>query len=135
MKVEILTYCDFAAIYGLSLCITGATDFIFGKEFPLIVPSSCVIWKVRLEADDEGEHFVQARICDLDLKVIFESQISKMPVQFKKEPELESKFRIRRYLLHNLKIPKPGEYNVELLFDNKQLAFRSIFAGFPNVKP
>ena len=134
MEVDIFTYCDFAKTYFNKLCITGAHDTIWAKQFPAKIPLGYVALKFRVSRSDEGVRLIQIQIVDLDGKALFKSRLAKLPVQFSNEYQDTNNIRIIIFPVQNLQIPKIGEYSLEFIVDGKQVSAIPIFANFPITK-
>jgi hypothetical protein len=137
MEIDIFTYCDFAKSYGNKLCITGAHDTIWAKEFPAKISLGFVAVKFRVNRSEEGNYLMKIQIIDLDGKTVFKSQVVKWLIKFSNEYQGQPNISILIFPVQNLQIPKVGEYSLEFLVDGKQIAAVPLFANFPlpNPKP
>jgi hypothetical protein len=114
MKISIFTYCDFASFYGGKLCIMGATDQIGVPNLPA-AKSGFIVARIHFERGDEGSHTFTSAITDADGKPIVKAESKPMTVtKFQDDPQKnEMKFHCK-FDLVRFKIPKYGEYTLEL---------------------
>jgi hypothetical protein len=124
MKVQIFTYCDFAAFYNGKLCITGACDQLFVPKTPAVVPLGYIVLKLGMEPADEGVHLLQTSIIDADGRQIAGPPPFKMAVKFDKLSvgNYEQKTQYQINMITNFLVPKYGEYSLELADGGNQMA-------------
>lgn len=129
MKVQIFTYCDFAAYYAGKLCITGACDAICLAKTPATIAIGFIILKLGIEPADEGDHLLKISLIDADGKPIAAPPPSRVSVKFDRQSvgKHEQKSHIQISLLSNILIPRHGEYSLEACADATPLASTPFF--------
>jgi Family of unknown function (DUF6941) len=126
MKVEIFTLCDAATTdAGGKLNILGSFDRLNAKEAPVTHPQCALAIKVRYERLEEGQKRVRISFVDSDGKAIMPTLDTATQVQF---PPGESSITSCLVLvLQQLKLPRFGEYSIDLAVDDRHEASIPLF--------
>ena len=120
MKLEIFTFCDFANVYGGALCITGIADAICAPQAPLKIPRFCIVYRIRFEASEEGEHNINISIMDEDGSPIIPAFQKPIGAQIPKD--LNTGANIGMANFNGVIFPKFGEYSLDLIVDGNLLS-------------
>jgi len=128
MKVEIFTLCDAATTdAGGKLNILGSFDRLGAKEAPVTHPQCALAIKLRFERLEEGPKRIRISFVDSDGKSIMPTLDTTSTVQF---PSGESSMTACLVLvLQQLKLPKFGEYSIDLAVDDRHEASIPLFVG------
>ncbi|MEJ0089214.1 MAG: hypothetical protein WDM80_19195 [Limisphaerales bacterium] len=126
MKVEIFTFCDYAAEYGDKLCIIGICEVFFARRFPISIPSHFLAYKLRLGQNHAGSIHLTFRIDDdagenLKLITLDVEEPPKLP-GFGYEPIIGAVW------LDFLTLPRAGGHSASLLYGGKTVASIPILA-------
>jgi hypothetical protein len=126
VTTEILTLC-FAARPGLQgeLNILGATDMIIVPQFPIAI--SChLVAKLRFQKIEEGLKEIKLSIIDSDGKELQPTpQSQQVPIQIPAGASSASAAIVVG--IPSLQIPKPGEYEIGLAVNGRQVMTVPIF--------
>lgn len=118
MKLEIFSLCDAAtADQSGKLNLLGAFDSLFAQQLPITHPACAIALRVRFEAAEEGAHSLEIRLSDSDGKPLM--QPIKADIQIPSNPDPRSLARNFVLNFQQLKLPKFGEYAIDLLMDGK----------------
>lgn len=123
MDFQVAVLCDYAADYQGKLCIQGAFDTLFTRQFPVVHPSCALALRVCLAAGDEGAHKLGITIVDEDGVAL---DAERMPITGDLTvglPEGASFFT--RNLIMNfqgLQFQKEGVYSVDITIDGETVA-------------
>jgi hypothetical protein len=126
MKVEIFTFCDYAAKYGDKLCVIGICEVFFFKHFPATIESHFLAYKVRLAANHAGPVILTFRIDDSEgenLK-LFRLEMPQPP----KLHGLGFEPIIGSVWLDFLTLPQSGLHSASLFYEGKTVASIPILA-------
>jgi len=128
MKVEIFTLCDAATTdAGGKLNILGSFDRLAAKEAPVTHPQCALAIKLRFERLEEGQRRIRISFVDSDGTSIMPTLDTNARVQF---PSGESTITTCLVLvLQQLKLPKFGEYSIDLAVDERHEASIPLFVG------
>lgn len=128
MKVEIFTLCDAATTdAGGKLNILGSFDRLMAKEAPVTHPQCALAIKLRFERLEEGQRRIRISFVDSDGTSIMPTLDTNARVQF---PSGESTVTTCLVLvLQQLKLPKFGEYSIDLAVDERHEASIPLFVG------
>lgn len=117
MKIDILTFCDFASFYGGKLCIMGASDMIGVRSIPSRAGGFIVI-KLQIHHQDVGSHIITASIMDADGKSLVSAKSDLKVDKFEDAPnkdELKThfclhavQFQIQRFGSHSIEVSVDG---------------------------
>ena len=108
MDTQVSVLCDYAADYQGKLCVQGAFDTLFARQFPVVHPSCALALRLCLVPEDAGEHKLGISIVG-DLKVGL--------------PEGTS-FLTRNLIMNfqGLRFEKTGTYSVDVTLDGELLS-------------
>ena len=128
MKVEIFTLCDAATTdAGGKLNILGSFDRLAAKEAPVTHPQCALAIKLRFERLEEGQRRIRISFVDSDGTSIMPTLDTNARVQF---PSGESTITTCLVLvLQQLKLPKFGEYSIDLAVDERHEASIPLFVA------
>jgi hypothetical protein len=126
MKVEIFTLCDAATTdAGGKLNILGSFDRLGAKEAPVTHPQCALAIKLRYEKIEEGQKRIRISLVDSDGKSIMPTLDANTPVHF---PPGETSITSSLVLvIQQLKLPKFGEYSIDLAIDYRHEASIPLF--------
>jgi hypothetical protein len=127
MKIDILTFCDFASLYGGKLCIVGASDMIGVRGIPSRAGGFIVI-KLQIHHDDVGNHIITASIIDADGKALVNVKSDIKVDKFEADP---NKHQLKtHFCLHavQFQIQKFGSHSIEVSVDGNSV--HSVPIGF-----
>lgn len=120
MDVQTALLCDSAADYGGKLCVLGAFDTIWARQFPAVHPFCSVAIRVVFRDMDAGKHQMKIQMIDDDghnLVPPIEGDIDiRLP---------DNVFFLSQNFVLNLqqfKIEKPGQYSVDVTIDEEIIA-------------
>lgn len=134
MTTEMLTLC-FAARPSPNgeLNILGATDIIFVPQFPVAVSCSLVA-KLRFRKIEEGVKEILFSIIDSDGKPV---QPAPPPQQMNIQipPGASSASAAIVVAIHNLQIPRAGEYEIGLAVNGRLEMTVPVFVRLPPTQP
>lgn len=122
MEVLSAVLCDSAADYNGKLCILGAFDTIWARQYPAVHPHCAIALRLLFRDTDEGKHRLSISLIDSDGKNLFQ----KGPVidlEIRQVPE-ESFFLSRNIVinLQGLSLPKIGLYSIDVVMDDRIIA-------------
>ncbi|MFL6590183.1 MAG: DUF6941 family protein [Chthoniobacterales bacterium] len=119
MQLEIFTLCDAATEHAGKLNIIGTFDSLRAFEAPVAHPQCAIAGRLRFEQIEEGEHRVTLAFADEDGNIVMPKFDSALTVQFAAgQRTVTSHFVI---LIQQLRLPKFGEYTIDLAIDGRQL--------------
>ena len=123
MNIQAAVLCDYAADYQGKLCIQGAFDTLYARQFPVIHPACALALRLCFEGEDSGDHKLGISITDEDGVAL---DPERMPIVGDLKialPEGVSFFT--RNLIMNfqgLKFEKDGVYSVDVTLDGELVA-------------
>ena len=128
MKVEIFTLCDAATNdSGGKLNILGSFDRLMAMEAPVTHPQCAVAIKLRFEPVEEGQKRIRISFVDSDGTSVMPTLNANSAVKF---PQGESTMTACIVLvIQQLKLPKFGEYSIDLAVDDRHEASIPLFVG------
>lgn len=132
MKIEVFTLCDAAtADNSGKLNLLGAFDTLFATVEPIVHPSCAVALRMRFEPGDEGTHPIELRLLDGDGKALLPPMKASVTVG----PASEIRTASRNFVLNfqQLRLPKFGEYRIDLFYKNQPAGWIPIYALSPKV--
>jgi hypothetical protein len=125
MKVQLFTFCDAATEWFGKLNIVGTFDTIFAPKIPTIHPACTVVSSIRFEAIEEGVHRIKFRFGDEDGREIIPAPEMQINVTV---PLGMPYVTVNQILnIQQLKLPRFGEYSVDLAVDGSQEGSLSLF--------
>lgn len=120
MDTQVAVLCDYAADYQGKLCLQGAFDTLFTRQFPVVHPSCALALRVCLTPEDAGNHKLGISIVDEDGVALDKER---MPIEGDLNVELPegSSFLTRNLIMNfqGLQFAKAGTYSVDLTFDGE----------------
>src|SRR5260370_38963087 len=120
MKIDILTFCDFASFYGGKLCIGGASDMIGVHGIPARAGGFIVI-KMQVHHEDVGNHIITTSIIDADGKALVNVKSDFEVDKFEADP---NKHQLKtHFCLHavQFQIQKFGSHSIEVSVDGSSV--------------
>ena len=120
MDIQVAVLCDYAADYQGKLCVQGAFDTLFARQFPVVHPACALALRICLTPEDAGDHKLGISIVDED-----ETPLDKdrMPIVGDLHVALpEGASFLTRNLIMNfqgLKFEKAGTYTVDITLDGE----------------
>jgi len=121
MQILLASLCDFAADYHGKLCVSGAFDSIFSRQFPAAHPQCSVAVRIMVTEADVGSHTLQIRFINPDGKsLVPEEQSPNIQFQVKRLPE-NSFFFSQNFVCNfqRLPLPAPGQYEIRVMIDSE----------------
>ena len=115
MTIELFCVCDAATESGGKLNILGAFDRIWSSEAPVQITQCAVVARVRFARGEAGTHQLRITLSDDDGVLVVPSLDSKIELRFG-EGELTMPMNLV-VLLPQLKLPRFGDYTVDLALD------------------
>lgn len=120
MDIQVASLCDYAADYQGKLCIQGAFDTLFARQFPVVHPMCSLALRVCLTPEDAGDHKLGISIVDEDGVAL---DPERMPITGDLKVALpEGAAFFTRNLIMNfqgLKFEKTGNYSVDITLDEE----------------
>jgi hypothetical protein len=121
MKVEIFTLCDAATTDASGkLNILGSFDRLNAKQAPVTHPQCALAIKLRFERLEEGTKSIRVGFVDADGGEVMPTLNAATQVQF--GPNDSSATASLVLVIQQLKLPKFGEYSIDLAVDGDQKA-------------
>ena len=123
MDIQVAVLCDYAADYQGKLCVQGAFDTLFARQFPVIHPACALALRLCMLPEDKGDHKLGISITDEDGVAL---DPERMPIVGDLKialPEGVSFFT--RNLIMNfqgLKFEKSGNYSVDITLDGELIS-------------
>src|SRR5439155_10353335 len=118
MKVEIFTLCDAATIdAGGKLNILGAFDRLNAKEAPVMHPQCALAIKLRFERVEEGQRRIRIAFVDSDGTSVLTLDATTQ-VRFVTEDSTATASLALG--IQQLKLPRFGEYAIDLAVDDRR---------------
>lgn len=118
MDIQVAVLCDYAADYQGKLCIQGAFDTLFARQFPVVHPACALALRLCLTPEDAGDHKLGISIVDEDGVAL---DPERMPIVGDLHVALpEGAAFLTRNLIMNfqgLKFEKTGNYSVDITLD------------------
>ncbi len=120
MDIQVAVLCDYAADYQGKLCVQGAFDTLFARQFPVVHPACALALRLCLTPEDAGDHKLGISIVDEDGVAL---DPERMPIIGDLHVALpEGAAFLTRNLIMNfqgLKFEKSGTYSVDLTLDGE----------------
>ena len=120
MKIEIFALCDAATDSFGKLNILGTFETIYAASAPVEHPACAVALRLRFERIERGEHTIQLNVIDADGNLMLPAVKANARVQFPDKLNSHATNLILNF--QRLKLPKFGEYSIDLALDNRQEA-------------
>ncbi len=125
MNIEVFALCDAATDERGKLNILGAFDTIWSKQVPLQYPQCSIALRIRFTAIERGQHKVAVNFVDLDGKPLIPS--AKGPVNINFPDEQRSGAANLILNIQQMKIPRFGNYSIDLAIDGRNEASLPLF--------
>ena len=123
MDTQVAVLCDYAADYQGKLCVQGAFDTLFARQFPVVHPACALALRLCLVPEDIGDHNLGISIVDEDGVAL---DPERMPIVGDLKVALpEGTSFFTRNLIMNfqgLKFEKAGTYSVDLTLDGELIS-------------
>ncbi len=123
MDTQVSVLCDYAADYQGKLCIQGAFDTLFARQFPVVHPACSLAIRLCMTPEDAGEHKLSLTIVD-ENGVALDKE--RMPITGELRVSLpEGTSFLTRNLIMNfqgLQFQKTGVYSVDFSIDGEILS-------------
>ena len=123
MDIQVAVLCDYAADYQGKLCVQGAFDTLFARQFPVVHPACALALRLCLVPEDIGDHKLGISIVD-EAGVALDPE--RMPIVGDLKVALpEGVSFFTRNLIMNfqgLKFEKSGNYSVDVTLDGELIS-------------
>lgn len=123
MDIQVAVLCDYAADYQGKLCVQGAFDTLFARQFPVVHPACALALRLCLTPEDAGDHKLGISIVDEDGTPLDKEH---MPIVGDLSVALpEGASFLTRNLIMNfqgLKFDKSGNYCIDVTLDGEVIA-------------
>jgi hypothetical protein len=121
MKVEIFTLCDAATTDAAGkLNILGSFDRLNAKQAPVTHPQCALAIKLRFERLEEGMKSIRVGFVDADGASVMPTLETTTQVQFGLNDSSATASLV--LVIQQLRLPKFGEYSIDLAVDGDQKA-------------
>ncbi len=115
MDIQVAVLCDYAADYQGKLCVQGAFDTLFARQFPVVHPACALALRLCLTPEDAGDHKLGISIVDEDGVAL---DPERMPIVGDLHVALPdgAAFLTRNLIMNfqGLKFEKAGTYSVDV---------------------
>src|SRR5438445_6330503 len=130
MKVEIFTLCDAATVDSAGkLNILGSFDRLNAKEVPVTHPQCALAIKLRFERVEEGQKRLRIAFVDSDGASVMQTIDAAAEVRFQSNDSTSTvSFALG---IQQLKLPRFGEYSIDLAVDDRHEASIPLFVPPP----
>ena len=130
MKVEIFTLCDAATVdAGGKLNILGSFDRLSARQVPVTHPQCSLAIKLRFERVEEGQKRLRIAFVDSDGVAVMPTIDAATEVRFRGD---DSTSTVSLALnIQQLKLPRFGEYSIDLALDDRHEASIPLFVPPP----
>jgi DUF971 family protein len=130
MKVEIFTLCDAATVdAGGKLNILGSFDRLSAGQVPVTHPQCSLAIKLRFERVEEGQKRLRIAFVDSDGVAVMPTIDAATEVRFLGD---DSTSTVSLALnIQQLKLPRFGEYSIDLAVDDRHEASIPLFVPPP----
>jgi hypothetical protein len=126
MRVEIFTLCDAATVdAGGKLNILGSFDRLHAKETPVMHPQCALAIKLRFERVEEGQKRIRITFIDSDGIAVMPTLDAITQVRFQTEDSTAT--TSLALVIQQLKLPRFGEYAIDLAVDDRHEASIPLF--------
>ena len=117
IKIELLTFCDFAQESGGKLTIVGTFDTIISRNFPCVHPQLSVVIRMRFDLWEFGSHTFRIETRDLEGEMSMEAITGNIEVKGVGNASAVSHLVFN---ISNLHIKNHGLVNFVLFIDDKE---------------
>ncbi len=130
MKVEIFTLCDAATVdAGGKLNILGSFDRLNAKQVPVTLPQCSLAIKLRFERVEEGQKRLWIAFVDSDGVAVMPTIDAATEVRFLGNDSTSTASLALN--IQQLKLPRFGEYSIDLALDDRHEASIPLFVPPP----
>jgi hypothetical protein len=119
MQIQTAVLCDSAADYGGRLCILGAFDTLFARQFPVVHPHCALALRLCFFAEDEGEMKLGIRLTNADGQPITPPIEPRLTIQLGNDVSFMTRNLVLN--LQGLSFPTAGEYALQILCEGASL--------------
>ena len=123
MDIQVAVLCDYAADYQGKLCVQGAFDTLFARQFPVVHPMCSLALRLCMTPEEAGDHKLGISIVDEDGVAL---DPERMPIVGDLTVALpEGAAFFTRNLIMNfqgLKFDKTGNYSVDVTLDGELIS-------------
>ncbi|MCH5284179.1 MAG: hypothetical protein J1E42_01150 [Akkermansiaceae bacterium] len=120
MDTQVSVLCDYAADYQGKLCVQGAFDTLFARQFPVVHPMCSLALRICLVPEDAGDHKLAISIVDENGTPIDQER---MPIVGDLHVDLPEgvSFMTRNLIMNfqGLRFDKAGSYSVDVTLDGE----------------
>ena len=120
MDTQVSVLCDYAADYQGKLCVQGAFDTLFARQFPVVHPMCSLALRICLVPEDAGDHKLAISIVDENGTPIDQER---MPIVGDLHVDLPEgvSFMTRNLIMifQGLRFDKAGSYSVDVTLDGE----------------
>ena len=120
MDIQVAVLCDYTADYQGKLCVQGAFDTLFARQFPVIHPSCALALRLCMTPEDAGDHKLGIASVDEDGTPLDKER---MPIVGDLKVALpEGAAFLTRNLIMNfqgLRFEKTGNYSIDITLDGE----------------
>ncbi len=127
MNIEFLTLCEAADLEGDTISVTHASNRLFSKSPASIIARCCVVFRIRFELNEEGEH--NASISILDADGVSLTPPNSYPIVVKISGRFITNTLIGKIGIKGIVFPNYGEYSLNLLVDGVVLGSQPIYCS------
>jgi hypothetical protein len=121
MNVDVFTLCDFAETApGNKMTIVGTFDSIAARQAPVVHPLCALAILMRFEQIEQGNKNIRVSIIDSDGRAIMPTLNAQLNVQIR--PNESDASVPLALVIQQLRLPRFGEYSIDLAVDNRQEA-------------
>jgi len=120
MKVELFCVCDAATEAGGKLNVLGAFDRIWAREAPITITHCAVAARIRFSRIEEGAHRLRITFADDDGTLVLPPMESTIELRFSNQ-DISVPINLI-VLMPQLKLPRFGDYTIDLAFDANHLS-------------
>lgn len=123
MDIQVAVLCDYAADYQGKLCVQGAFDTLFARQFPVVHPMCSLALRLCMTPEDAGDHKLGISIVDEDGVAL---DPERMPIVGDLSVALPdgAAFFTRNLIMNfqGLKFDKTGNYSVDVTLDGELIS-------------
>jgi hypothetical protein len=117
MKVELAALCDAATESAGKLNILGAFDALHLPQYPFQVPHCALVYRIRFNRVEGGEHGIRVNFVDQDGKDLVPPLEAKANVTLVDGQDSRVTNLIMN--LSGLNVPAPGKFSIDLAIDGR----------------
>jgi hypothetical protein len=119
MQVQIAVLCDAATDYGGRLCLLGAFETLFARQFPVVHPHCALALRLCFFAEDEGEIRLGIRLLNADGHPVTPPIEPRLNVQLGNDVSFMTRNLVLN--LQGLSFPKAGEYALQVVANGESM--------------